>query len=111
MQEKWKKKEFTINYSLGVNANLSILFVNIYNESKEQGKNYIPFTSVAKIVMLSMYDKFVKESLILKIEELLDSEKKELVKECIADGLDYTKESLTQKCKILYTIRQINNYS
>lgn len=65
-----------------INTSLSVLFVNIYNERKNEGKNYIPFTKVAQVIMIGMYEKFVAENLIEPIEKLSETEKKLLVEEC-----------------------------
>lgn len=94
-----------------INTSLSVLFVKIYNDRKAEDKNYIPCGSVAKEIMIKMYDKFVAENLIEPIEKLPETEKKLLVEECRLTGEDFTNETLITTSKIFHVIKQINSYS
>ena len=97
---------------MNINHSLSVLFVGIYNDFKEKGETYIPNTEVAKITMISLYDKFVKEGVIKNIEDLTIEEKQNLVAECReVKNNNYTNKTLTTTSMILFLIKNINNYS
>lgn len=86
-----------------VDFKLSVLFAKAYNDNKQ----YIPDTKVVKIILLPMYERFVKEGL-TPIEDLPLEKKIELVNECKANGKNLDKETLIQKCKILYLLKSLN---
>lgn len=94
-----------------INQNLAVLFVGIYNNFKAKGIAYIPNTEVAKIVMISTYNSFVRNKEIKPIEELPEEEKKRLVAECREMKKDYTNTTLIEQVKVLYVIENINCYS
>jgi|GEM_PF-4706233 len=96
---------------MNINHSLSVLFVNYYNDLKEKGITYIPNIEVAKITMVGLYNTFVKDGAIKKIEDLLIEEKQTLVNECREVKTEYTNETLTTQCKILHLIKSINTYS
>lgn len=91
---------------------LSIDFIGWYNSAKKKGITFIPDTVVAKIVMGKLYDEFVRQGLLTKIEYLPVEEKVELTNECreVKDVL-YTNKSLTENCRILHLIKFINKTS
>lgn len=97
---------------MSINQSLSVLFVGRYNDCKEKGVTHIPSTTVAKIVMLELYDKFINDGVVKPIEELTNEEKEKLVAECReVKNHNYTNETLTETSKILHLIKTINNYT
>lgn len=79
---------------------------------KGKGLTFIPNTEVAKIIMMEAYNQFVKEGVLVPIEELSVEEKMELVNECREmKEIFYTNESLIIDSKTLHTIKLINNNS
>lgn len=72
-----------------VDEDLAGLFVEYYNRMKEEGKNYIPDTRVAKDVLVKIYDQYVDACKITPIEYLSLEEKQALVAECKKMGVLY----------------------
>lgn len=87
------------------------LFRKIYNEHKDQGKVYIPNTSVAQVILTEAYKSFINEKIMTPIEQLSMEEKISLTDECRKTGEFFTNETLTERCKALYVIKVINNNS
>jgi hypothetical protein len=90
-----------------IDIDLSVLFTGYYNEMKGKGRTYIPDTGVAKIIMIGIYNKWIKDEL-TPIEDLPREEKLKLVDECRATGNNYTNKTLIEQCKILYLIKNLN---
>lgn len=92
-----------------INATLSALFVNQYNRTKENGLPRVNFGGVARYVMIQVYNEFVKDKILMPIEELSFDDKMSLVDECRATGEFFTNETLIEQSKMLHVIRTINS--
>ena len=55
-------------------TDLLVIFANYYKKMKQEGKTYIPDTTVAKIIILELYEQYVTEGLV-QIENLSHEEK------------------------------------
>ena len=94
---------------MNINNDLTVLFIKIYNEYKEKGQVYIPYTLAAQNILLLVYNQFVKDGSITKIEYLDIETKMKLVDECRKQDIVFTNESLTNQCRILHLFKVIND--
>jgi hypothetical protein len=90
-----------------IDLELASKFVGMYNRNKSMLDFFIE-SEVPKRVLLRTYELLVKENL-TKIEDLPESEKTDLVRECRATGIRFTNETLRQAARILHTLKFINN--
>lgn len=95
-----------------INHKLTVFFVKMYNQAKEEGKTWIPTITVARLILLPLYDSLVEQQAMVAIDLLPEEEKESLVTECrMVKGHNYTNESLTIASKILHLIRTINSHT
>lgn len=89
-----------------IDLELASKFVAQYNKHRDMLDFFIT-SPVHSRVLLRTYDLLVKEDL-TKIEDLPESEKTDLVRECRATGIRFTNETLRQAARILHTLKFIN---
>jgi hypothetical protein len=89
-----------------IDLELASKFVAQYNKHRDMLDFFIT-SPVHSRVLLRTYDLLVKEDLI-KIEDLPEDLKMDLVRECRATGLKFTNESLREAARILHTLKFIN---
>lgn len=92
-----------------LNYSLTVFFMDMYLDSKKQGNTCIPTISVAKKVILPLYDSFIDEGAMVAIESLTEEEKINLVNECReVKNVIYTNETLILTAKILHVLKTIS---
>jgi hypothetical protein len=89
-----------------IDLELASKFVAQYNRNKDMLDFFIT-SPVHSRVLLRTYDLLVKEDLI-KIEDLPEEIKMDLVRECRGTGLKFTNETLRDAARILHTLKFIN---
>lgn len=95
-----------------VNDTLCAFFVTMFNKCKDDEAIKFFFEgAVPQDIFLSIYKTFIKENGLIPIEDLPKEKKIELTTECRKTGLNFTNETLTNACRILYTLNFINENS
>lgn len=90
-----------------VDFTLSAFFVSMYNKDKKN-LSFLIESYAPKDVMGKVYKIMVRDKLLIQVENLPEINKRELVSECRATGLEFTNKTLTDAAKILHTIKFIN---
>ena len=89
-----------------VDFTLSAFFVSLYKKDKKN-LDFLIESAAPKDVMGKVYEILVRENELIPIENLEESEKKELVKECRQTGIQFTNRTLTDAAKILHMVKFI----
>jgi len=89
-----------------IDFTLSAFFIGLYKKDKKN-LDFLIDSGVPVNVMKRVYEIMLIDGL-TPVENLEESEKKELVKECRATGLQFTNRTLTDAAKILHVIKFIN---
>lgn len=90
-----------------VTDSMSVFFANMYYTNKGS-LSFIIESYVPNRIMLKIYYLFIRYNEITKIEELAETHKKELVETCNTTGIKFNNQTLTQACRILHTLNEIN---
>jgi hypothetical protein len=76
------------------------VYARMYKEDK-----IIPWGTVARLAMISVYNKFVNDKSIIPIEELPEEEKKYLVAECNRSHPGHSNATLIEQCRMFHLTR------
>jgi len=86
-----------------IEEELLVIFVQYYNKTK-----VVPYSYVAKFAILKMYNQFVREQLLIPIEDLKQEDKMKLFNTVKEKNKPKTKQEIISTCKILSVINLIN---